>query len=122
MIAEDDINFGDHIVGIPTEDAITSFELFEWSSAFPEGTDPELLLIARLVYERVYKFNPYEWTSSYIQSYPSVVDIPLNWTHTEVEFLHERLQLPLPDEYLLHATYQKQFEEYDTILRKYPGI
>jgi hypothetical protein len=105
VVADGDVEQGAHIIGIPFEDVISSFDVFEWSSVFPSTADPELVLIARLSYERVFRFNPYSWSNSYVHSYPLSMETPLNWTHAEVEFLHARNALPAEEEIGLHAKY-----------------
>jgi hypothetical protein len=60
-MATEPIKRGDHIMGIPYL-TLTSFDKYPWYSKFAKEGE-ELKMIARLIYERVYRFDMTDFTN-----------------------------------------------------------
>jgi hypothetical protein len=81
IIATDDIKLDELLIGIPHME-ISSFDYFPWQNAFKDK-DSNLIMIARLVYERLVKHDPTDYINNFVNSLPISINSPLLWSKEE---------------------------------------
>lgn len=118
IVALKDIKFNEPYIAIPAELTISSFDSFEWYP-YVKHAGPEVILIARLIYEK-YISKRGAWLTEYVHAMPTYIDAVLNWTEAEKKELYDHayhkfnIEMPLP--------YEKGFSVVSAMLSKIPDI
>lgn len=118
IIALKDIAFNEPFMAIPAELTISSFDNFDWYPYVRDG-GPEVILIARLIYEKFISARG-PWVTEYVHAIPTYIDAVLNWTETEKKELYDHafhkfsVEMPLP--------YEAGFVKLSQLLGRVPGI
>lgn len=113
VVAMEDIQRGEPIVGIPLELCLTSFDRFDWTELLTPAGAPTVL-IGRLIYERHYKAHS-TWVKTHINLiHPN--NIAASWPEDDLK--HLRQVYGQPFNIKLQVGFESGFKAYRSMLEK----